>query len=180
MTIKDVIENQKSIADELLALCETLDPTCILAGGAPRDWFFEKEAKDLDIFMYFRPDLSKSKVLRILKKHICDKIEPLDWSDEEGLNYERNPNIYSVYEFVFKGMKVQLVLLKKPSWDIVDTFAFNICKAWYKNKRCHYTKDFTKDYTSKTITKTGKLYACTEAYTQRIKSKFSDYHYVEE
>ena len=179
MSVNHAIENQKSIADEVLSLCENLDPTCIIAGGAPRDWFFDNPAKDLDVFMYFRPDLLKAQILKLLKKHICSTIEPLGWQDREGFNYERNPNIFAVYEFVYKGEKVQLILLKKPSWNIVDEFAFNICKAWYKNSRCYYTRDFMNDYKFKTITKTGKLYACTQAYIDRIQNKFEGYYYTE-
>lgn len=172
------VESQKKIADKLLELCENLDPTCILAGGAPRDWYFGNPAKDLDVFMHFRSDLSNSRVLRLLKKHISSELKPLCFS-AEGLNYELNPNIQVVYEFWFEGIKAQIVLLKKPTWGIVEEFAFNICQAWYKNKKCNYTHDFYFAVDKKIIVKTGKLYACTQTYSDRIRKKFSDFKFVE-
>ena len=178
MLSDQTIENQKRIADNLLELCENLDPTCIIAGGAPRDWYFGNPAKDLDVFMYFRPDLTNSSVLRLLKKNISPDLKPLPFS-AEGLNYELNPNIQMVYEFKFEGINVQIVLVKKPTWGIVEEFAFNICQAWYKNKKCNYSHDFYFAADKKIIVKTGSLYACTQAYSDRIRKKFSNFKFVE-
>ena len=50
------IEDQKAIADELLAKIELIDKNAILAGGAPRDWWAGVEANDLDFYLYFIPE----------------------------------------------------------------------------------------------------------------------------
>lgn len=50
--MKTVIEQQET-AREILHKLEITDPSCILAGGAPRDWWFDKVANDLDFYVYW-------------------------------------------------------------------------------------------------------------------------------
>jgi len=45
------ISVEKSIADEVLSRLEVIDPTCILAGGAPRDWWLGQSCNDLDFYI---------------------------------------------------------------------------------------------------------------------------------
>jgi hypothetical protein len=46
------VEDQKTIASEVWHKLSLIDPRCQLVGGAPRDWFFGKKAKDLDFYFY--------------------------------------------------------------------------------------------------------------------------------
>ena len=46
------IDTQKYIATELLHILECVDPCAILAGGAPRDWYFNKPANE---FRFLHP-----------------------------------------------------------------------------------------------------------------------------
>lgn len=46
------VNRQKLVADDILSRLELLDPRCIVAGGAPRDWHLGKTAKDIDVFLY--------------------------------------------------------------------------------------------------------------------------------
>lgn len=57
--MKTVLE-QKDIARELLCKLEITDPNCILAGGAPRDWWFDKVANDLDFYVYWGDNTTKT------------------------------------------------------------------------------------------------------------------------
>lgn len=171
------IKRQQLIADEVLSKVETIDPTCIIAGGAPRDWSLGNLANDLDVFMHFRPDLKDAQIIKSFE-NIGFDITPVGQM-QENLHYSLNPNIDRVFETTYKGQKVQFVLLKKSSWDIVESFAFNICKVWYKDSKIFTTFDFQFAVKNKILLKTGELYACTEAYTQRIRGKFKDYLYFE-
>ena len=44
------IINQKEVAKKVFESLTKVDPNCILAGGAPRDWYYGKEARDLDFY----------------------------------------------------------------------------------------------------------------------------------
>lgn len=57
-TIAEQIEHQKFVADTILYKLFPIDPYCICAGGAPRDWYLGKVASDLDIFIYTAPNLT--------------------------------------------------------------------------------------------------------------------------
>lgn len=164
---------QQEKANQILALVEQLDPTAIIAGGAPRDWYFGKVASDIDIFMYFRPDLP----LGELHSFMLNKGFEVDFvgDQEEQFNYKLNPNIRCVFQLDYKGEKVQLVMLNKPSWGIVDTFAINICKIWYKRGKINTTKNFLFAIKNKILIKEGELYASTAKYELKIRDKFKDY-----
>ena len=45
------IDQQKLTADGILGILEQFNPDCILAGGAPRDWYMGNPCNDLDIFV---------------------------------------------------------------------------------------------------------------------------------
>lgn len=45
-------QQQQQANRYLTRIEQLLDPNAVLAGGAPRDWFFNRNAKDLDIFVY--------------------------------------------------------------------------------------------------------------------------------
>lgn len=47
------IDYQKSVADIVLSKLELLDRYCIIAGGAPRDWYLGMEATDIDVYLYY-------------------------------------------------------------------------------------------------------------------------------
>jgi len=47
-----LIEQQRQSANAVLDKLRCLDSRAIIAGGAPRDWYFSKLANDIDIFYY--------------------------------------------------------------------------------------------------------------------------------
>lgn len=46
------IEEQNVVAKKVLEKIKIVDPYVILAGGAPRDWYFGNPCNDLDIYYY--------------------------------------------------------------------------------------------------------------------------------
>ena len=41
---------QKALTREVMETILPISPTAIVAGGAPRDWYFNNQAQDVDIF----------------------------------------------------------------------------------------------------------------------------------
>jgi hypothetical protein len=46
-----MITEQQNVADSILKKLSAIDKNVILAGGAPRDWYFKHSATDLDFYL---------------------------------------------------------------------------------------------------------------------------------
>ena len=171
------IEKQKVVADYVLGKFESIDPTCIIAGGAPRDWYFGKEASDIDLFFYFRPDLQMSHIMDALERVGMMEYFLQEKSGESiPEHYKRNPYLSRVFEFHVEGVKVQAMQMLEPTFkSCVGLFPLSICKAWYKNGKISTSKDFDLSMKINSIYITNKLYNDADSYLQKIKGKFPDY-----
>lgn len=171
------IEKQKKVADNVLDKLKHFDPTAIVAGGAPRDWYFGKEASDIDVFFYVRGDLPTSWISDILEEmgFVTHRV-----NTGEGLPdiYKKNPHLRAVFDCTVDGVDVQLLLMHKPTFvSVIPEFPLNICGAWYKYGEIRTTKGFDRAVKHKAIVKVNTLYANEDAYIQKIKSKFPDFKY---
>lgn len=165
------IEHQKQVADKILEGLFLIDPYAIVAGGAPRDWHFNEEASDIDVFFHVDRTLTVgtvnkmlSKILPAHNKCVCD--------DDLPVSYEKNKALRCVRSYVIDGVNVQLIELHSPCWNIVDTFPVNMCKAWYKNGRVVLERDFILGENTKLLYMTNKLYGHKDRYVEKITDKF--------
>lgn len=181
------VEKQMEIAEEVLEKLEVFDPTCILAGGAPRDWYFGNIATDLDFFVYFRPDLQSFYAEDVLRKVSLDM--NIKGGDDFPAHYKRNPHLKSVYQGFYKGETVQVMFMDQPTLNcVVDLFPFGICQAWWKGKKHTYTwnneeihvsRDFKASVKNKTLILLNELYNDADGYVQKIKDKFPQYSFYD-
>ena len=180
------VNEQKCIAKNVLDVLKLLDYRAIIAGGAARDWYSDKLATDIDIFMYVewsgrvgkkRYVERVSNLLKLLLN--VDNINVVGNIDEDdGLNYIKNPDIVSVLEFVKNDVKFQIILMTKQNVDVTK-FAFNICQAWSNGEYVATTEAFKIGMKKKIIIETGTLYANGKKYREKIKSKFPDFDFVD-
>lgn len=170
---------QKEIADKALEMLYPICPNAIVAGGAPRDWFLGNTAKDIDIFITADDRWVNKDVTSVLRYVGFENASPIVPNEVDFLNYTKNPRIKAVYNCKLDSQDIQIIVLFGRTYTIVDTFAFNICKAWYKNGKVNTTPDFNYAVTNKVLIKQGELYASTKAYRDKIIAKFPDYKYYE-
>lgn len=183
------IDKQKKVASEVLQKLESFDPTCILAGGAPRDWYFGNVANDLDFYVYFRPDLQRcfrdNQLEKVgLKNFRMKGKEDFDFPE----NYKRNPHLIAVYEGVYKKEKVQIMFMNEKTFKcVVDLFPFGICQVWWKGddlidywtkSSIHTTRHFDESVAHKILRLLNDLYADSDGYIEKIRNKFPDYLYI--
>ena len=174
------IDNQKSVADIVLSKLELLDRNCIIAGGAPRDWYLGNLATDIDVYLYDSRTTyvyaeQRTNLLSELGFNIQCKHE--DWKLPEL--YQSNHHIKHLYTCELLGKKVQILFVKKPTFtSVVDTFPISISKIWYKNKKIRTTPDFKDSVKYKILWKTVDSYKEDNKYIAKIKAKFSDYLYI--
>ncbi len=173
----NTIDIQKEAANKALDMMYLIDPYSIVAGGAVRDWYFDKEASDIDLFfhcpqvstMYRMEDMLKKAGFEITETKLGGNIP--EW-------YKKNPYLKAVYETSIHGVKVQLMRMSKPTWNsVIDKFPLSICKAWWKNGKAHYGKDFLRSVKFKAIYKTNDIYNNEHQYIQKILAKFPEMTY---
>lgn len=179
--ISEKIAMQKAVADKCLSMIELIDPTAIVAGGAPRDWYFGKEASDIDIFFYFRTDLPLAAVdvqLEMVGFSGFKSLGKREMETEDESQYSKNPNLRYAWEAEVDGEVVQLILMNSPTFrSAVPRFPLNICRIWYKRGEINLTQDFKRAVKWKAIVKCDNLYADSDRYLEKIKSKFPEYDF---
>jgi hypothetical protein len=173
--VKDVIEKQKLIADAVLNKLEIIDPYCILAGGAPRNWEFGRPARDLDIYLHIPEHMKEFNIKRFSKLTI-DVVEMS--RSERTINYNTMLSVVNVYKGIYQGIELNLVVTKKPTFEcVINEFALSINKIWYKNNLTNYNISFIISVISKKLFKNNK-YSIKEAHIEKIMGYFPNYEIV--
>lgn len=172
-----IVKAQQEYANSLFKKMMVVDPNCILAGGAPRDWFFEKGAKDLDFYIY-QPILTCGQ--RVIQLNNAGfEVENVG-EDEPVSNYKNNKNIMNVFNVKGADFPVQIISLRIPAFEIVDTFPVSISKIWYRpDCNVRPTDDFILGNRMKSIFVTNEAYGRNGRYIQKIKDKFKEYKFYD-
>lgn len=169
------VEKQQQIANHVLQTVFPIDTDAIIAGGAPREWFFGKAASDIDVFIYDTCSYGR----------MWDKLKHLGFDiqvtkDGEGLpeHYKKNPHLHSLFECTINGEKVQFLQMNSPTFtSVISQFPLSICKAWYKNGKIGVDRDFKRSVKHKVIVKTNEIYADEDSYVKKVLAKFPEYRY---
>jgi hypothetical protein len=164
MNKEQTIQQQKDIADELLGLLEIVDPSLILAGGAPRNWFFGETAKDLDIYLYIPYGYTAANDAKRWKALGLDlKVMHSTSEEQRKSTYACLKSLSRIWEGTYRGMDVQLMIMNEPTYDcVVSKFGTSICKFWYKYGRINTTLEALVGISLKRIYKA-------DDYTAKVK-----------
>ena len=181
------IQEQKDIGKELLEKLDLLDPCVVIAGGAARDWYLGNKANDLDIYLSYHPNLTLGSNKRSIAKALSipeDSIETLgvqfDENVDKSTEYVINPNVRCVYEFIYKGIMVQIINMH-TEFVRVEDFCFSICQAWTTDcVDIRGTEAFYYSIKHKIVDKTGKFYSHKGRYIEKMMTKFPEYLFLEE
>lgn len=175
---QEKIEHQKWVADVMLQKVLPIDPYCIVAGGAPRDWHFGKVASDIDLFFYDGKSTVNALMSRF--KAVDIEIESSSFGYDIPEWYKLNPLLIGVYNLTYQGVKVQLLRMKEPTFrSVLPNFPLSICHAWYKSGKIRLEKPFIRSEKFKSIYKTAEIYNDEHAYVQKILAKFPDWKYYQ-
>ena len=175
---ENLIKKQQAVADRALVMSYLIDPFAIVAGGAPRDWYFNKPAKDIDLFFSVK-DHVQIHIINEMLKIAGFEVDSSKAADDLPDWYNHNPNIRAVFNAQIDDVDVQLILVKDSPFKVVNQFPLSICKAWYKNGQIQTDKDFNITVKHKSIFKTNTLYAQGNAYLKKVLDKFKDFQYYD-
>lgn len=142
------ITTEQRIAKKVLnELRNTTGTRAIIAGGAPRDWYFcNKDISDIDIFYETALDLSGflSAIPRDLGLQF-GPIQKISWNLNED-SYKKD--LFFVQETILnKKYKFQFIELKKKELNLekyIDAFDFGICKIAFDG-RYYLHEEFLND-----------------------------------
>lgn len=170
------IEQQKKIADDILERLSVIDPNCILAGGAPRDWYFGQEANDLDIY-YYTHEMREGIGREILKRVFPEMCWPPSDDYMQSSQYKFLEDLIRIRNTSVDGLKVQLIQLNTPksTFTVVDRMSCSICKVWRKGGKTRATRDFALTEGSKVMF-LAEGYNWSDPHPKKMKERFSDYY----
>lgn len=176
------IEDQKEVAKEVYRKLKIIDPHCLLAGGAPRDWYFNQKCNDLD-FYYVSTARTLSPCRKQLEKvfegvEIKTLSEIHDYGDElEHKNlYKKMPDLVRVWQMRVDGITVQLVqlLVSGSQFKVVDAMDVSICKIWADvDLNLHPSPDFKKTIASNLMF-LGEGYSWEDPHPNKMRERFKD------
>lgn len=146
-----------------------VDP--LVAGGAPRDWFFNNVARDIDIFI--RNDESTLEELTKDINKVLGVQSELILSANLDKSY-RSDALNGVINITYGNSKFQLIIVKPEITDVLHTFPCSISKISYEDGVIYPTAVFFKSVRNAALYFTP---SCSEEYKSKIKNYFS--HYVD-
>lgn len=160
----------KRMLDNLQLLC----PTAVVAGGAPRDWYFGKPAKDIDCYI---TDVELQQVENLFRLAGI-KIKELKKGENRGA-YARDKYLEMVVDFRYMFLDFQLMLMQgKPVNRTVDSFPVSICKITYDGVHIDPSYEFKVAEAAKVLL-IDPRYKLDDPYIVKIVKKFPDYEIME-
>lgn len=167
------IDKQKKVATEILHKLECADPYAILAGGAPRDWYFNIEANDLDFYVHLQPATCNFEKLRWERLGL--NLTRIDWNDNRSEEYKCMKHLARIYEGVEDGVKFQVMVMREPTFkSVVPMFGASVCMAWWKGDSVRLEQEFELSHVFKTIFKKDD-YTAKEKHIVKMKERYPEY-----
>lgn len=150
MTYQEQIEAVGNIA----RVVTEFDPTSIIAGGAPRDWYLKREARDIDFFIVPAGKRTLEWSYNLLEKMLDTKLTPVvgeGYEEDEGLvdfkeaqeeveaiglfgvalgrvkKPQRINPIMAVREAEINGLQCQFIMVK-DAWGAFNEFPCSLSK----------------------------------------------------
>jgi hypothetical protein len=160
-------------------------PTCVIAGGAVRDYVLGKEVKDIDVFVYAKdgPDMAK-KVAKLIENDDWEMNDDDQAADVEYLSSAGLRRLEGVVDLTFLDEhNVQLIGVSNtefsPDWLMQD-FDIGLCRAYFQEPNLfRLTDEFARDVRDRTLTlyhgPEDPRYERSLERIERLKKKFKDF-----
>jgi hypothetical protein len=176
--MSDEIVEQKKVADRLLGQLDILDPSVIVAGGAPRDWYLERIATDIDIFINFPRGLQGQGIFG----KTLGRLTGTQWVSLSAVNdnseYEMNAGVEDVYQSDVEGFKVQVIRLNHCAPLVTAAFPLSLSQVLYTTKGgINTSRNFELSVRHKALFKVQPHYDDQHKYIAKIRKQFPEYEY---
>jgi len=176
------IEQQKAIAQTVYEKLKVIDPHCILAGGAPRDWYFGNECNDLDFYYVSTArtiDACRNQLQKAFRGVEIKTLSEIHESSSNGVRemsnlYRKMPALVRVWQCNIAGMSVQFIQLAQPGdqFKVLGYMDVSVCKIWVDaNMNIRLTEAFKKTLASKSMF-LSEGYQWSDPHPQKMKQRF--------
>lgn len=183
VTMKELIDSQKGQALKVLSALKKIDKDAIIAGGAPRDWYFKRGAKDLDC--YFFLDRKTLCEFDYITEGALESVGFKVIEEKGGYRYKGdNPDLMQVFDVSMEGvgMPIQLMRWSSPLQnvnEVLNTFATSLSCIYFDGE-IHTTEVFDVGYKyNSSIKLSGSNSNQTIKYMKKIKDKYPDMHHFD-
>ena len=174
------IQTQQELANEVLKVTQQhVTDGAIIAGGAPRNWYAKKLARDIDIFC-----MTDSFDHKLLGDELEIEIKRLSKEDIKKSDLTMEYSGFGLYEATIEEEIIQWICIghhfDSLQKYVMESFDYNICKCFYDDGEIILSKEAMKDFTNKTLTFTAeslgaKNLKCLPQRTKKLKAIFPDY-----
>lgn len=201
--MKERIQKQKKLAFSVLEKLKELGFFAVVAGGAPRDWFFNRPAKDIDIFVQnIETSLTSAAIVKIFDEtgwNLYSKIFE-DYSDlmkkEQASKISKDyikanleitkvslgdsnftNNKFVVCSFIIDDEEVQLIFrdFQSNPATLVKSFGCTISEAYFsENNKAVYSEHFYESLKRGII-----FYSEKTGYILKMFNKFNNWGFVQ-
>lgn len=164
------VERQKDIARVVLKRLEIIDPNCILAGGAPRDWHFNTPARDLDFYICSRATSQRQAEEQLAKVGIHGT-----WLNKDNTEYNSVSGLRWVFESnCYTDLPFQVMFMEMPTYSVLASFCADISKAWWKGNLVNTTPEFDSAHRCKNMWLNPDN-PPSDAWIDKMRERFPDY-----
>lgn len=125
----DMIAHQRALADRIITTLQhqLVIPT-LLAGGAPRDWYFGEVAEDLDFYIHVEHVPRREEIAKALDI----EVKELGDTDYKDLG-KGDQCVHSVWEADYLGQKIQFIaVIIAPVEYVKQVFNCSLSQCWYE------------------------------------------------
>lgn len=170
------IPKQKKIAETVYRLLKLDFEDVNLLGGAPRDWYINKNASDLDFFIC-EPNVSQQDLIQGLKDLFHTEVWEI--SAPQYMSFVPNPDILGICWFMIKYQTVQVINIRRPTCNYFENFPLNLsqCKWDFDSGVVVGTEDFYDGHARREIKVCDILYGLADKYKEKIVSKYYQWGY---
>lgn len=188
-----LVDAQKELASLVYHSLSIIDPRCLLAGGAPRNWYFGETAKDLDFYIQTPVDRRCYEQREVFEK--LGLIERKESRDINHDHYEMMPCLKRVWDLFLPTFNTPIQVMEigheaigeKEFWYngkgstystdelpmVVEAFNNTLSYGWSAYGITHYPEDFLFSVKHKVV---GYKYEAPNI--EKLKEKYSDYTFI--
>lgn len=128
-------------------------PRAIIAGGALRDLWHNKPAKDVDIFIPVQEpiadDLYEIQMLQL--DPYAEKIAASLYGQSGNAATPGFRNIYCIWRLNINGVIYEIIFIEDRGENIIDVFDLSIAQIGYNGYDVEYTENFKRTVEDKVI-----------------------------
>lgn len=185
------VQEQKEISAEVLMVLKCIDCDAIIAGGAPRNWYFGELARDIDCYLRWHVNTTGHAMSTLSK--LLDTPVVAEQSVDCTYHFGGDSfHLHKIMAFEYKGVLFQVIVIKedKPLSSFEGTIVSHmdvginmISCNWYglKTLDLNMSRAFLNDVTNKTLTlyqnvmNPEQLKHCMTVHLPKIMSYYPDY-----